>query len=83
MFKGIKNTFPKMGCTMGVRSGLKAIPNPSRSLFYRIGVKLGLIPETTFVSMAVYQDRLFVATNYGVFWKDDKDVFHPLKFENK
>lgn len=78
-----KNFFPSTSGFMGTRSGIKPIPNPRRSIFYRLGVKLGLIPQTTFINMVVFQDRLFVATNYGVFWKDDKDVFHPLRFENE
>lgn len=80
--KAFKNSFPKSDCMMQTRSGLKKIPNPSRNIFYRFAVKIGLIPQTTFINMVVYKDRLFIATNYGVFWKDDTDVFHPVRFEN-
>ena len=78
-----KNEFPNAPGMIGTRSGMKLMPTPCRSIIYRIGVKLGIIPATTFVNMVVFQDRLFIATNYGVFWKDDKDVFHPMRFENE
>lgn len=81
-FKAFKNVFPKMDCVMGTRSGIRSIPNPSRNIFYRLAVALGLIPKTTFINMVVFKDRLYIATNYGVFLKDDKDVFHPMRFEN-
>lgn len=73
--------FPKSSHMMGTRSGIKRVPNPSRSIFYRLCATLGLIPKTTFINMVVFDNRLFIATNHGVFWKDEKDVFHPLRFE--
>lgn len=82
-FKAFKNFSPKMDCMIGKRSGPKRIPNPSRNIFYRLAIKIGFIPQTTFINMVVHKDRLFIATNYGVFWKDDKDVFHPVRFENE
>ena len=77
-----KNFFPKVCGLIGTRSGIKRMPNPSRNIFYRLAVKVGLIPQTTFVNMIVHQDRLYIATNHGVFWKDSNDVFHPVRFEN-
>ncbi len=37
--------------------------------------------DDAIVSMAIYKDRLFVATTKGVFVKGEDDVFRPLKFE--
>lgn len=81
--KSFKNFFPNPKGLIGTRSGVKRMPNPSRGIFYRIGVKLGFIPETTFINLIIFNGILFAATNYGVFYKDEKDVFHPLKFEDK
>lgn len=78
-----KNFFPNPSGLVGRHSGIKRMSNPSRNIFYRLAVKIGLIPQTTFVNMIVFQDKLYIGTNQGVFWKDDEDVFHPVRFESE
>jgi hypothetical protein len=78
--KQFKNFLPSPCGVIDTRPGFKAMPLPNSGLFHRIGVKLGIIPEVTYINMIIFEDSLFVATNYGVFRKDENDVFHPLKF---